>query len=122
MNTRAFEAVESGGGGLSRIKGIYLLSLSGSYEAMGEQMYDLTSGIVGDRMMAYYRDLPEKLIAHSFAAEISKSLPPLVAGTLYFLFKRLGTGRSSNRLEGLLKGLLNVEPELVTGGVVAGYR
>jgi tetratricopeptide (TPR) repeat protein len=96
-------ATAGSGGSLDKIKGIYLMSLSGSYEAMGEQMHDLSSSIVGDAMIAYYRNLPERLIAHSFAADISKSLPPMVAGALYSLFNRFASDKGNNRFDGFLR-------------------
>jgi hypothetical protein len=78
----------AGGGSLRREKDIYIMDLRGGYDEMGVQMALLVRGIVDDYVTKYYRELPEKLISHSFVSHISRVLPPRIASALYGLFVR----------------------------------
>lgn len=57
--------LESSGGTLVRRKGIYIVQLRGSYEAMGRQHGELSAAVCGDAVAQYMNLLLSKLIAHT---------------------------------------------------------
>lgn len=84
-------------------KGIYIMDLKGGHEEMGAQMGGLVRGIVDAIVTKYYRDLPEKLIAHSYAGHLSRVLPPRIANAIYALFRRLNGNKLGDEMSGFIR-------------------